>query len=223
LNIPVFVILLERDAARRRHVHENIVPRLPSARIVGATDYQSGGVADWLAANKVMVDRAKYRTVGDSKLACTVSHLRVWQTIVIERIPHAIVLEDDVDILDDFEVQLDRIETRLDDGCEFIHLYVHPKFQDEMAAEQVKSNAPLVPYVPPYGRSAYLLSGGGALKLAREFQTVTDHGDLMVSALAARRGIRMNCVTERLIENLGQLGSCYWGETFRSNVHVQGC
>ncbi|MCZ6774688.1 MAG: glycosyltransferase family 25 protein, partial [Proteobacteria bacterium] len=175
LNFSIFVILLERDAARHRHVYENIMPRLPSARIVRATDYRSGGIAGWLADNKIIVDRSNYTTVADSKLACTISHLRVWQTIANERIPHAIVLEDDVEILDDFEIQLDRIKSRLSDGCDFVHLYVHRNFQDEFAIQKARSNDPLVRFVPPYGLSAYLLSGKGASKLAAEFRTVHDH------------------------------------------------
>ncbi|MCP4328909.1 MAG: glycosyltransferase family 25 protein [Alphaproteobacteria bacterium] len=221
-GLPIFVISLERDAVRRRHVYENILPRLPSARVVDATDYQSGAVAEWLARNPTAVDRSSYKKVTDSKLACTISHLRVWQTIVKERIPQAVVLEDDIAVLDDFEIELAAIRAQKGSGCDFVHLYVHPQFHDGLAVGRAKSSGSVVRFVPGYGRSAYLVSGNGAAKLAAEFRTVGDHGDMMVAALAARGGIVMKCASGRLIENLGQLRSRYWGERFRSNVYPGG-
>lgn len=97
---PVFVVSLS-DATRRRaliarQLHDIGLP----FEILDAVDGRTGLAAEY----EDLVDRpgtlvSHGRRLTDAEYACAISHLKIWQRIGAEKLPGAIILEDDA-ILD---------------------------------------------------------------------------------------------------------------------------
>ena len=227
-DIPAFVILLESDAERRSNVQINVLPNLPVCQIVTATSARKAEVDEFLQAEKILADgfraQGKFKDITGTpadlrytKLACTISHFRVWKTIVAEGLKQAIVLEDDVAILPGFQPFMRKLQTQLPGDFDLVHLYVHHD-RGKWLRRAVSADKSYVDYIPTWGRSAYLLSNPGAKKLLSGFQVVTKHGDLQISEMAKAGLLRVYCASEMHVDNLGQLNATYKGEKFRSNI-----
>lgn len=227
-EIPAFVILLESDAERRSHVQTNVLPKLPVCRIVTATGAGKAEVDEFLQAEKILAHgyctKAKSeeitRALTDAmyaKLACTISHFRVWKTVVAEGLSHAIVLEDDVAILPGFGPFVRKLCAQLPSNFDLAHLYVHHN-RSEWSRRASSAGKSYVDYIPEWGRSAYLLSGRGAKKLLSAFQVVTKAGDMQISEMARGGLLSVYSAREMYVDNLGQSTSTYKGERFRSNI-----
>lgn len=95
-RIPIFVINLARSAERRAHMEFQLHKlRLPF-RIFPATDGRALSDAIIQAAARGR-DPGLYRksfTVGE--VGCALSQLRVYETVLSENLPYALILEDDV-------------------------------------------------------------------------------------------------------------------------------
>ena len=126
------------------------------------------------------------------------------------------------EILDNFDFEIRRLMLDINSDVELVHLYANPVFGTRFQEVAAKSSRSLARFVPRHGRSAYLLSGKGASKLCAMYRVLYDHGDKMLSRLAARGHIEMMCATRRFVDNFGQLRFDYAGELFPSNVHTQG-
>jgi GR25 family glycosyltransferase involved in LPS biosynthesis len=216
-EVPAFVILLERDEERRSHVHQNVVPRLPICRIISATDAEKGEVDKFFHAEKIVVG-SNYTDSTPGKLACSISHIRTWKEIVVQNLAHAIVLEDDIAILDGFSSYIRSLVRQLPTDYDLVHLYVSED-RSEWLSQVENEKGAYVNYIPVWGRSAYLLSRSGAKKLLLDFQTITNHGDFQIREMAQKGKLLVYCVAESYIDNLGQSSSQYSGEQFKSNVY----
>lgn len=86
--IPVFVISLARATQRRA----GIVARLDAAGV----DYEITDAVDGKDLDlSALKNRIKNRDLTRGEFGCFLSHYNLWQRIVDEKIPHAIILEDD--------------------------------------------------------------------------------------------------------------------------------
>jgi len=211
-NVPTFVILLESDLERRHHVYVDVVPKLAVCNIIPAT--KKTRADEFLQKEKIAVARP----MSAAKIACSVSHVRVWNQIVARGLKHAIVLEDDVAILDGFSAFVRELRSQLPGDFDLVHLYVHED-RSEWLRHVGNSQKLYVNYIPVWGRSAYLLSRRGAEKLLAEFRTLTDFGDFQIASMAKAGKLSVYCASRSYLDNLGQLRSEYKGERFRSNVY----
>jgi len=214
-EIPVFVILLESDEERRSHVYRNVLPKLKICDVVSATNAAQSEVNKFLYNDKIFVDN-NYTHVTTAKLACTISHMRVWKTIVAQDLRHAIVLEDDVAIRDGFNLFIRKLKRQLPVNFDLVHLYVSDR--NEWLRRVAKTKKAYVSYNPKWGRSAYLLSRSGAEKLLFGFQKIVRAGDCQISDMAQEGKLSVYCAAESYVDNLGQLTWQYKGERFRSTV-----
>jgi len=227
-DIPAFVILLESDAERCSHVKVHVLPKLPICRVVTATNAVKAEVDEFLQTEKISTDSYRANVnfkkitgaVPDAmyaKFACTISHFRVWKTIVAEGLDHAIVLEDDVAILPGFASFVRKLRAQLPGDFDLVHLYVHHN-RGEWARHASTARKLYVDYIPEWGRSAYLLSSRGAKKLLSGFREVTKSGDLQLSEMAKAGRLSVFCARDMYVDNLGQTTATYNGERFRSNI-----
>lgn len=95
---PVFVINLARDTDRRAHAEKTLAALGIDAQFVTAVDGRA-----LTATDRAMVDPAKTaRLYGhammDSEIACYLSHYRIYEKMLREDIPVALVMEDDLAI-----------------------------------------------------------------------------------------------------------------------------
>ena len=181
-DIPAFIILLESDSERRSHVYGNVLTKLPTCDVVNATNAKKAEVDEFLRAEKILVANS-YTDVTYAKLACTISHMRVWKSIVAQDLELAIVLEDDIAICDGFRLFVNKLQKQLPSNFDLVHLYVHHD-RSEWLTQVTNTEKSYVPYIPRWGRSAYLLSCSGARKLLSGFKTITQPGDQQMSGMA---------------------------------------
>ena len=213
-----FVILLERDTRRVRNVQQNILAHLPECEVWTATDSRSGEVDDFLNGGTVTVARSYRRRLTRGKVAVTMSHLRLWQ-IVKEDIGSALILEDDVKVLDGFRETLAHILCEVPEDYHFIYLYAHPRyFRPDRSANHIPGKQYVMRHSFTYCRLAYVVTTEGARRLIDHFRTLFDHGDMMISK-AIERGVIWAYMSRKvLVHNLGQLTRFYDKEVLPSNI-----
>jgi GR25 family glycosyltransferase involved in LPS biosynthesis len=215
-DIPAFVIVLKSDKERCSHVYGNVLSKLPICDILNATNAKKAEVDEFFRTETIFVDNSS-ADITYAKLACTISHIRVWKAIIAQDLERAIVFEDDVEIFDGFRSFVSKLQKQLPSNFDLVHLYVHHD-RSEWLAHVRTTKKPYVTYIPRWGRSAYLLSRSGAKKLLLGFQTITRPGDQQMSDMAQAGLLSVYCASESYVNNLGQLSSTYKGERFRSNI-----
>jgi|GEM_PF-216468 len=168
---PVFVINLERSTDRR----EKISTRLSEIGI----DFELFPATDGSALSES--DRAKYdeahvinnisRPLSPAEVGCYISHKKLWQRIVDENIPWAVILEDDVLIQTDLKDLLAKIGqmTFKWDLIRLAGLFATPCYPlFALGGGRTLS----VPLRGAIGSQAYCLSRAGARKLLAYSTTI---------------------------------------------------
>jgi GR25 family glycosyltransferase involved in LPS biosynthesis len=213
-DVPTFVILLESDQDRYSHVQRDVLPKLAICNIIKATNAEKNEIDEFLRCEKIDI---RYEPVTLGKVACTISHIRAWKAIVAQDLKHAIVLEDDVAIGEGFSFFIHNLIRELPINFDLVHLYVH-KDRSEWLGWAANTEKAYVSYIPVCGRSAYLLSRSGAIKLLSGFHAISNNGDKQISEMAKRGELSVYCAKDSYVDNLGQLRAQYNGERFRSNI-----
>ena len=88
MNMPVYVISLARAADRRAGIIDRLTVAGMKYEIVDAVDGET------LDLNS-FGDRLVNRSMTKGAIGCFLSHYNLWQRMIAEQIPTAIVLEDD--------------------------------------------------------------------------------------------------------------------------------
>lgn len=101
-NIPAFVISLPKDKERREHL-ETQLRKLSIPYAITEAVYGKALSAEELAAS-YDPEKAIWRfnrELSKGEIGCALSHMNIYRKMVAEDIPHALVLEDDANLLDD--------------------------------------------------------------------------------------------------------------------------
>ena len=109
---PIFVISLARAESRRAAMRARLDKAGLRYEIVDAVDGATLAAADY-GDNILRRDkfRRKFgREILDGEIGCYLSHYRLWQRMVTEKIPSALVLEDDADWDEDLLAVADDID-----------------------------------------------------------------------------------------------------------------
>ncbi|MDQ2149979.1 glycosyltransferase family 25 protein [Alcaligenaceae bacterium C4P045] len=100
-TIPCFVINLATETARREAMAARLEARGLTPRWIDAVDGRGAARGAVLARADMARARRVYGELSPTEVACACSHLEVYRRIVAEHIPHALILEDDVELADD--------------------------------------------------------------------------------------------------------------------------
>jgi glycosyl transferase family 25 len=96
---PVFVLSLEGDTVRRAPLLAKLDSYGVAYRVHRAIDGRAGLPAQYQPlVDRSFIEAAIRRRVTDGELACALSHRAIYQRIVDENLPGAIILEDDARI-----------------------------------------------------------------------------------------------------------------------------
>ena len=109
---PIFVISLARAEGRRERMRARLNKLGADYEIVDAVDGATLNPGDY-GDNRLRQDkfRRKWgRDMMDGEIGCYLSHYRLWQRMVAEKIPSALVLEDDADWDEDLLAVADDID-----------------------------------------------------------------------------------------------------------------
>ncbi len=157
-------------------------------------------VLGFLASNPDFVFTQKYLArCKRGQLCATLSHISLWQKLLVSEYDGAIIFEDDIYISDpdSFRQVLDEIP--MHPGIDFLRIHQYKKFRDAIAAN---GHAGLFVDDPSlWGFAAYYLSRRGAEKLLRHFRSIEDHVDLMVPAMGKQGKLAVKTVKPVVVEH----------------------
>lgn len=156
MAIPIFVVSLEDEHARRRPLLEALQKNGLEFEVFWAVDGRQKLPSEF----ESLIDRnaAKqnlYREMGDAEFACAISHHQIYITIAARNLPWSIVLEDDVQITDAF-VRFANLETLPDK--EFLLLDHSRTYVTRKGSFEIDGNTAYRVKQPPYRATGYALS-----------------------------------------------------------------
>ena len=111
-DLPIFVISLARAEGRRAAMRARLDKLGADYEIVDAVDGATLTAADYgdNSLHRGKFRRKRGREIADGEIGCYLSHYRLWQRMVAEKIPSALVLEDDADWDEDLLAVADDID-----------------------------------------------------------------------------------------------------------------
>jgi glycosyl transferase family 25 len=150
-SLPVFVINLQADTQRRRHMSPLLAALGLTGEFVAAVDGRSLSEADRVAYDQDRALRVYGVAMLDTELGCYLSHYRLYERIVREGIETALILEDDLEISPDLPVLLQDLLTRPDNEWLVVRL------------ESLRHRVRTPPSAEFLGKRVADLSGGAGL------------------------------------------------------------
>ena len=166
MNPPIYVISLTHATERRASISKRLTAAGVTYKIIDAVDgakFDTNTIADRLRQDKF---RAKYdRAMSPGEIGCFLSHYDLWQRMVTEQTPFALVLEDDAEWDDDFfRVVTDLMQSKY--YWNVVHLASPEVGRIYSVLETVGNNRQLARFKLPMGiTAAYLIDLDGAKKL----------------------------------------------------------
>ena len=111
-DLPIFVISLARAEGRRAAMRARLDKLGADYEIVDAVDGATLTPEDYgdTRLHRDKFRRKRGREIADGEIGCYLSHYRLWQRMVTEKIPSALVLEDDADWDEDILAVADDID-----------------------------------------------------------------------------------------------------------------
>ena len=121
---PIFVISLARAKERREKMRAQLDKLGVHYEVVDAVDGATLNPADY--EHRLRRDKFRRRheyEILDGEIGCYLSHYRLWERMVAEEIPRALVLEDDAELSEDFSPVIADVLT-LNCSWDVVHLAV---------------------------------------------------------------------------------------------------
>jgi glycosyl transferase family 25 len=197
----IFVINLEKDAARRESISAQLDALGLAYQIVSGvygaslTEQERARVYD---DRKAKLHRA--RSLVPAEIGCALSHLKVYRAIVERRLDAALILEDDVALPANLPQVLDECSSHLKASTPSVWL-LSPADGDTAASNlfPIGASHRVLPYQSGYFASSYLLTRAAAAALLRELEPVSDVADCW-QRLARYKVVDLYVVAPPLIE-----------------------
>jgi glycosyl transferase family 25 len=180
LDIPIFVINLERNQERRVFMTRYLASIGLDARVFPATDGRTLDLIELERAG-VYIDsiaRERFsRSLSPAEIGCALSHLRLYQTLIDEGVGEAVVLEDDAMLSHDFPAQLATLRGELPPDWDLVQLFCSCRDGDRVGPHVIRF---LSRSCMPAASAGYLLRLSGAIKLVREGYPVRYPSDSLI-------------------------------------------
>jgi len=176
----VFVINLARSPNRLASVSARLIAMdVPFERIEAVDgNTLSDNIIEQVSPARI-VRKTYYRALSKGEIACSLSHRKAWKKIVDDGLDFAIVLEDDVILLDNFRQSLALIAGLPHGEWDFLKLYALKRGGKENIARQFEyQDCTLVTYNRfPLGFVGQAISRKGAESLIKHLRYVTEPAD----------------------------------------------
>ena len=109
-NIPIFIINLKQDAQKKKQMQIQLDKLGLKAEFVEAVDGRKLGEDE---KNKVYDHQKTIRAIGreltNGEIGCALSHQKIYKKLVEQKIPYAVILEDDAILCNDFKTIVENI------------------------------------------------------------------------------------------------------------------
>lgn len=212
-EIQIVVISLERAQERRRLMRAQLeLPGMPSYRFLDALDARAVDAA-WLGnvADQAGAMRHCGRPLSATEIACAYSHLQAYEHILLNGLPAAIVLEDDVLLSCQFTSVLARVLPMIDPAKREVVLLSHMDRYSAWGGRSVDRLRSLYPAYEAYGAHAYFITSAAAksmLERLRPVHTMADDWRYVAAAgVAEVVGLVPYLVGTSSLANESQIGS----------------
>ncbi len=180
-NIPIFIISLKKDIAKKKHMQELCDKHNLHPRFIDAVDGKllSHIDIDKIYSRKKALDNIK-RELTKGEIGCALSHKKIYGQIIKDGVEHAIILEDDIIFDKGFMGFLNK-RNNIPEDCDLLLLGHHPaESRDTPSRFSYWYKHPLLkhqiirrPSEPCYGTYGYYLTKQGAKKLLAHLSKVT--------------------------------------------------
>lgn len=180
INPHIFIINLEKDVKRRAHMEELCQKHSLSCHFIKAIvgkDLSEDYIKSVYSKEKAIEKFG--RELGLGEIGCALSHISIYQKIVDEALPYAVVLEDDIDTLQDLQIIIDSYQNfpvdwellLLGEYCD--HISLDAQFSSFWRWKSIKNGWKAVRLVRhSAGAHAYIISNRGAKKLLEQLDTI---------------------------------------------------
>jgi glycosyl transferase family 25 len=180
LKYKVLVINLARSPQRLKAIKEQLDAINVSFERVDAIDGKNLSDDEMESVSPAgIVSRSYHRQLSKAEVACSLSHKKAWQRILDDGIDFAIVLEDDVELLDNFTDVLQLLSDLPHSDWDFIKLYALKRGGGKNIAKRFDfKNQTFVTYHKyPLGFVGQAVSRRGAAALIANLRYVTEPVD----------------------------------------------
>ncbi|WP_263081125.1 glycosyltransferase family 25 protein [Endozoicomonas sp. Mp262] len=201
ISIPTYVICLEREADRRRHIARH----LESFNI----DFQFSNAVDGRQltekekndkySEKKAID-IRGRALAPGELGCYLSHCNIWHQMVEHNIQHALILESDAEFSEEAIAVINALN-KFPADWELIMLYYRDCYPSFWNQAPITNNTKLVRFSNKSScTTAYLLSLSGARKLLKHAYPLCLPVDDYMTGGYINKGVNLYAAYPRTIE-----------------------
>ena len=180
LNYSVFVINLARSTERLAAITAQLDAIGVAFERIDAIEGKtlSDDAVEQVSPSHV-VRKTYHRALSKAEIACSLSHRKAWQRIIDDNLDFAVVLEDDVELLDNFPEVLNLLAQLPHTSWDFIKLYALRRGGGKNIARRFSyKDHTFVTYRRfPLGFVAQAVSRQGAESLLRNLPYVTQPAD----------------------------------------------
>lgn len=164
-KVPILYISLPGDEERKNYIQKQIKPLCNSEeRICKLIDGVWGKDPKTGKIHKDYNDNFVSSNISYSEFGCTMAHINAAKFIIDNKLPYALVIEDDAnfDLMKDWPKTLEQIVLEIPKGWTTCQLYFSGNSDKNNSGVQKKSKLD-----PGYGTVAYLLSSKGAYMVSK--------------------------------------------------------
>ena len=116
----VFVINLERRKDRLKHVNNQL--QKYNIKYTRFNAFDGKRLHQYKNEIDLYINKSSNIMKNNGQIGCSLSHLKLWEKVVEKKMKHALIFEDDVIILDNFNERLKNIIKELPDDYNFVLL-----------------------------------------------------------------------------------------------------
>lgn len=179
-KIPIFIINLETDIDKKKHMENLFESNNLEGRFIDAVYGKNLPVEDIERVyNKQLAIKECGRELTFGEIGCTLSHLKIYQTMLDENIEQAVVLEDDVLLSPTFLNVINNVSSFPVDYELMLLGYYSDEVTEKTSPANIWSKQKIVNGVnaqrlvmPTYGTHGYLINLTGAKKLVKELELI---------------------------------------------------
>jgi GR25 family glycosyltransferase involved in LPS biosynthesis/exopolysaccharide biosynthesis predicted pyruvyltransferase EpsI len=215
------VILLERDEARVDHVQSEIVEKLGYGNVTVCTafDGESDNLLEIMAELGVSIERDYSRKCTVGQIACSLSHIAIWQELKERNVKECVIIEDDAIICDDYFNEIEKVMSELPDEWDLVFLFTHPEQRENLMKNEIPGKLHITNSFFTWGTVGYLISASGIEKLLSNSEIICLSKPFDRALQEAISELVIYHSREIIIETKGQLvESNNKNELFNSNV-----
>jgi glycosyl transferase, family 25 len=208
---PSYIITLERDAERMKNVFHNLIPNLANWAIFSAIDglKEKGQLELFISSHQhLKLENGYNNRVNRGQLGCWFSHISIWEKIITEKIPVALILEDDAKINTTFYKNLMKMYNELPENWKMLYLYIFPEHYRNDNDIMLEDKSLICKGYKTYCTTSYMLSYEGAVELLKLSVCLFTHIDNQIGSLIHNNYLKdVYMAKVPIVKNVGQTRS----------------